>query len=167
MNYVKINKCDVANGPGVRVVLWISGCTCYCPGCHNQKLWDFNYGKKFDENAKEELFEALSQPWVRGLTLSGGHPLEYRHIDTIIELLKEVREKFPTKDIWLYTGNIWEKIINIIDFHIAINYCDVVVDGPFIADLKDISLKFRGSSNQRIIDVKKSLTEDKVVLYNE
>lgn len=169
MNYMKITKTDIANGPGVRVVLWVSGCRCKCKSCHNQNTWDFNAGKKFDDNAKNELRDALSKPWIRGLTLSGGHPLEPENCDyEFYKFIKELKHDFPNKDIWLYTGWVWETLDNHEIAWSLIKECvDVVVDGPFIEDLKDISLKFRGSSNQRIIDVKKSIESNEVILYEE
>lgn len=163
MNYIKINKCDVANGQGVRVVLWLSGCSLHCKECHNPETWDNNYGKIFDNNAKKELFDALSKPYIKGITFTGGHPLEDYNVSDVYDLIKEIRDKFPNKDIWLYTGLIFENIMlnitspNDIIRRNIITSCDVVIDGPFISSLKDIMLKWRGSSNQRVIDIKKTL----------
>ena len=172
MNYIKINKCDVANGQGVRVVLWLSGCSLHCNECHNPETWDKNYGKVFDNDAKKELFDALSKDYIKGITFTGGHPLEDYNIADVYDLIKEIRDKFPNKDIWLYTGLIFENIIlnrtspNDIIRRNIITSCDVVIDGPFISSLKDITLKWRGSSNQRVIDVKKTLTEKNIVLLS-
>lgn len=169
VNYIKITKTDIANGPGVRVVLWVAGCNCMCKGCHNQNTWDFNAGKLFDDNAKNEIYTELSKPWIRGITLSGGHPLEDENCDlNFYNFIKEVNEKFPTKDIWLYTGWVWESIYkHDIAWKLITDFVDVVVDGPYIEELRNISLRFRGSENQRIIDVKKTLKEGKIICWDE
>lgn len=168
MNYHKIEKHSVANGTGIRVVLWVSGCTCYCKGCQNPQTWSFQGGQLFDEKAKQELFEALDKPYIQGITFSGGHPLEPENCPTVLNLILDIKTKLPHKDIWLYTG--YE--LNIDDFVSGtsaktsiINLCDVVIDGKFIEELKDLTLKWRGSSNQRVIDVKKSLENNEIVLY--
>lgn len=180
MNYLGISKCSIADGHGVRVVLWISGCSLHCQGCQNPESWDFNAGNTFDEVAKEKLFSALNNSWVKGLTLSGGHPLECENLPVVYDLIKEVKEKFSNKDIWLYTGHK----LNIDDFttmvkgitmennqhnyiYQILNNCDIVVDGPYIESLRDISLKFRGSSNQRLINVKETLKQNKIILLEE
>lgn len=169
MNYIKITKTDIANGPGVRVVLWVSGCACRCKGCHNESTWDFNAGTPFDNAAKNEIYDALSKPWIRGLTLSGGHPIDDKNCDSdLYNFVKSVKEKFPEKDIWLYTGWEWETIHNhILAWNLITNYIDVVVDGPYIKELKNISLRFRGSENQRLIDVKKTLEKGEIVCWDE
>ena len=164
MNYHKIEKWSISNGYGVRVVLWCSGCTMHCNECQNPQTWDFNSGSLFDGRAKQELFEALSQPYIRGLTLSGGHPLEPQNIATVYELIKELKEKFPDKDIWLYTGYTLEEIYRR-EINYILPYIDVLVDGRFIPELKNLTLPFKGSSNQRIIDVKKTLEKSEIVLY--
>lgn len=161
MNYHKIEKYSIANGTGIRVVLWVSGCTCYCRNCQNPQTWSFHSGQLFDEKAKQELFKALDKPYIQGVTFSGGHPLENENIDTVYSLCKEIKEKFPTKDIWLYTGYIFEDISS----YSIIKYIDVLVDGKYIEEQKDLTLKWRGSKNQRVIDVKESLEQNKVVLY--
>ncbi len=176
MNYHKIEKTSVANGTGIRVVLWVSGCSLHCKGCHNPETWSLNSGKLFDDEAKKELFEALDKPYIQGITLSGGHPLENGNVETIYLLIKEIKEKFPTKDIWLYTGYTLEQIfpkVNLDVFNVnnvyrkeVVMMCDVVVDGAYIEELRDITLKWKGSSNQRVIDIKSSLKEKKMVLYN-
>lgn len=177
MNYLGISKCSIADGTGVRVVLWVSGCNIRCQGCQNPESWDFNAGDIFDEAAKERLFEALNHSWVKGLTLSGGHPLEYENLPVVYDIVKEAKEKFPNKDIWLYTG--YTLSINDFDTSVDVgwdngllrNYilamCDVVVDGHYIESLRDVSLKFRGSSNQRLIDVKKTIEQYKINLLEE
>ena len=165
MNYHKIEKTSVANGTGIRVVLWVSGCRMNCGNCHNPETWDFNSGKPFDEEVKQELFEALDKPYIQGITFSGGHPLEEENAPEIYKLIVEIKDKFPDKDIWLYTGHQVEYIQgwygNILEL------CDVVVDGRYVDMLRDVTLKWRGSSNQRVIDVKKSLNEHKIVLYKD
>ena len=175
MNYIKITKNDIANGPGVRVVLWVSGCSIHCKGCHNPQTWDFGTGLSFNEAAKQEVFEVLNKPHIQGLTLSGGHPLEPNNVEAIYLLIKEIKEKFSKKDIWLYTGYTWEQIFPTIvtdDFNInrfyqqgIIEMCDVVVDGPYIEEQRDISLPFCGSSNQRLIDVKETLKQGQIIQY--
>lgn len=176
MNYIKITKNDIANGPGVRVTLWVSGCSLHCKGCHNPQTWDFDAGQLFNETTKQELFEALSKPYIQGITLSGGHPLEDSNLLQVYGLIKEIKQQYPTKDIWLYTGynlgieNFIIKLKGISPecnrhdiIHTILNLCDVVVDGPYIEEQKDISLPFCGSRNQRIIDVKKTLEHHKII----
>ena len=177
MNYHKIEKTSIANGKGVRVVLWVSGCSLHCKGCHNPQTWDFNSGKLFDENAKQELFETISKPWIQGLTLSGGNPIDYNNLPYVYDIIKEVKDKFPSKDIWLYSGyalhiNDFDTSVDVCwDNSLLRNYilamCDVVVDCPFIEEQKDLTLKWRGSSNQRVIDVKQTLQQGQIVLYQD
>lgn len=174
MNYHKIEKTSVANGTGIRVVLWVSGCSIHCRGCQNPATWDLDSGKLFDEAAKEELFKALDKTYIQGITFSGGHPLENENLADVYDLIVEIKDRFPDKDIWMYTGLKWESIINspLRDMYTTlakriVEKCDVVVDGAFIEGLKDITLKWRGSSNQRVIDVKKTLEQSKIVLYNK
>lgn len=162
MNYIKITKNDIANGPGVRCVLWVAGCTQRCRGCQNPSTWDFNAGKPFDENAKQELFNALDKAYIQGLTISGGHALESKNFDTIINLVREVKTKFPTKDIWLYTGYLYEELYYREISRILL-YIDILVDGPYIEEQRDITLAFRGSRNQRLIDVKETLKQGKII----
>jgi anaerobic ribonucleoside-triphosphate reductase activating protein len=173
MNYLGIDKSSISNGPGVRVVLWVSGCKIHCNGCQNPESWDFCAGKPFDKNAKQELFYALNKPYIRGITISGGHPLENNNVEDVYLLLKEIKEKFPTKDIWLYTGYTWENIfpkVCIDEFNVnnlyrkeAVKMCDIVVDGPYIEEQRDIMLTFRGSKNQRLINVKETLKQNKII----
>lgn len=165
MNYIKITKSDIANGFGIRVTLWVSGCSIRCPHCHNKDTWDRNTGRKFDEYAKKVIYGELQKPWIDGITLSGGHPLEEYNVTEIYQLCKEIKKDFPYKTIWLYTGLNFENLMkNDINKRI-VELCDVVVDGPFIQSLKDLKLKWRGSSNQRVIDVKKTLSKKEIVLY--
>ena len=162
MNYLGIDKSSISNGPGVRVVLWVSGCSIHCKGCQNPESWDFCAGQIFDEEARQKLFDALDKPYIRGITFSGGHPLEKENQKEIYELCKEIKDKYPTKDIWLYTGYNYEFILGkkILDI---IALCDVVVDGRYIEEQRDITLKFRGSKNQRLIDVKETLKQGKII----
>lgn len=177
MNYLGIDKSSISNGPGVRVVLWVSGCTCRCKGCQNPETWDFNSGTLFDDAAKQELFKALDKSYIQGITFSGGHPLENNNIEDVYLLLKEIKEKFPTKDVWLYTGYTWEHIfptvcldlfnVNNVYRKEVVKMCDVVVDGSYIEEQRDITLTFRGSKNQRVINVKKTIEQGEVVLFYE
>lgn len=156
MNYHEIEKCSISNGTGFRTVLYVSGCSLHCKGCFNQETWDKNSGKPFDDDAKQELFESLNHPYIKGLTLTGGHPLEPYNLPDIVNLMKEVKTRFPDKDIWVYTGRTMDSLQmptrNIEQTYLqrVLEYADVIVDGPFIESKKDITLKFRGSSNQNI-----------------
>ena len=172
MNYLKIEHNSISNGPGVRVVLWVSGCTFHCEGCHNPESWDFNAGKLFGSEAKQELFDALSKPWIRGITFSGGNPIERKTIFEMLRLVTEVKRRFPNKDIWLYTGwqlsnyNFSPEYLEMNISSMIFALCDVVVDGPYIEEQRDITLKFRGSKNQRLIDVKKTIEKKEIVLFD-
>lgn len=161
MNYLGIEKSSISNGPGVRVVLWVAGCKIHCKGCQNPESWDFCAGKLFDENAKQELFNALSKSYIRGITISGGNPLDTPN--EIFMLLNEMRSKFPNKDIWLYSGYTYDEIHSSKERFKQILNVDVLVDGPYIEEQRDITLKFRGSKNQRLIDVKETLKQGKIV----
>lgn len=162
MNYMKIDKVSINNGLGCRCVLWCSGCSLRCKGCFNPETWDFDAGKPFDEKAKRFLFEQLSKPYIKGLTISGGHALEPENFETIIHLVKEVKTKFPTKDIWLYTGYLYEELYYKEISRILL-YIDVLVDGPYVEEQRDISLAFRGSKNQRLINVPETLKQGKII----
>lgn len=161
MKYIKISKCDIANGPGVRTVLWVSGCNHHCKNCHNPDTWDYDAGQEFNEATHDYLFECLSKSYIQGITFSGGDPLYPENRQGVINLIKEIRSDLPSKDIWLYTGYTWEQVK-----HLDLDV-DVLVDGPFIEQEKDISLLFRGSKNQRLIDVKKTKEHDRIVIYTE
>ena len=167
MNYHKIEKTSIANGTGIRVVLWCSGCSLHCKGCQNPETWSLCSGNPFDEEAKKELFEASDKPYIQGITLSGGHPFEIGNRSTIYCLVKEIKEKFPNKDIWIYTGYTWEDIFDndIREIQRILYWTDVLVDGKYIEEERDITLKWRGSRNQRVIDVKASMKQQKVVLW--
>ena len=165
MNYEKIDKCSVSNGAGVRTVLWVSGCDIRCRNCHNQQTWDFNSGIPFTDDTMQELLYDLSKPYIKGLTLSGGHPLDPHNAPKVLEIVKRVKMVFPNKDIWIYSGYVWEDIIKDNTLKEILKYTDILVDGAYVDELRDISLPFRGSSNQRIIDVEKSLAKNKVILW--
>ena len=173
MNYAEIKKVDIANGPGVRVSLFVSGCTHHCKGCFNEVTWDFNYGNPFSVEVEDEIIAALRPYYIRGLTLLGGEPLEPVNQAALLHFVRRVRAELPEKDIWCYTGYVFDKEImggmweTVMETKELIPMFDVVVDGPFVEAQKNISLKFRGSSNQRIIDVKKTLSSGNVVLYEE
>ena len=161
MRYHNITKDDMLNGDGLRVVLWLAGCPHRCPECHNPVTWDENGGIPFDDNAKKELFEILGKPYISGVTFSGGDPLLSQNIPELTALIKEIKENFPDKTIWLYTGYLWKEIKDLG----LIQYIDVVVDGRFLVNLKDNQLKWRGSSNQRVIDVRETLKTGNVILH--
>ena len=147
MNYIGLNKYDTANGTGIRVSLFVSGCTLCCKGCFNKESWKFNAGSPFTENVKNEIIEELKKLWISGFSLLGGDPLEPKLYDDVLDLVMSIKREIPNKDIWLWTGRIYENIIN----NDILKYIDVLIDGPFIQELKDSKLKYRGSTNQRII----------------
>ncbi len=163
MNYHNITKDDMLNGDGLRVVLWVSGCDHCCKDCQNPITWDANGGLEFDEAAKAEVFAALDKSYINGLTFSGGDPLYYTTREDILAFAKEVKAKYPTKTIWLYTGFTYETLTELE----LMNYIDVMVDGEYMAELRDIGLPWRGSSNQRVIDVTASRAAGQVVLHCE
>lgn len=163
MRYHNITKDDMLNGDGLRVVLWVSGCTHCCKECHNSITWDPNGGAAFDIAAKQELYTELEKDYISGITFSGGDPLHPKNRGEIEKLAKEIKERFPAKTIWLYTGSLWEEIKN----YELMNYVDVCVDGEFDPDLKDKQLYWKGSSNQNVIDVKKSITGGRMIRYCE
>lgn len=171
MNYGEIKKTDIANGPGVRVSLFVSGCTHHCRGCFNPETWAFDYGQEFTRAVKEELFALLEPEFIEGLTLLGGEPMEPENQRVLMPFLKEVRRRYPHKTIWCYTGylldeQLWKESAARCEVTDDIlQLLDVLVDGEFVEEEKDISLQFRGSRNQRIIDVPESLRQGKVCLY--
>ena len=167
MNYEKIDKCSVSNGTGIRTVLWVSGCDIHCRNCQNPQTWDFNSGIPFTEETMQEILYDLSKPYIKGLTLSGGHPLDPHNAPEVLEIIKRVKMVFPNKDIWIYTGYVWEDIIKDSTLKEILKCTDVLVDGAYVDELRDISLAFRGSSNQRIIDVKKTLDSNEVILWQK
>ena len=157
MNYCGIIYSDVANGIGVRTSLFVSGCRHHCEGCFNKETWDFNYGEEFTDKVKDAIFDKMDDNH-KGITILGGDPLEPENIEVILPFMKEFKSKFQDKDIWLYTGCLYEDIDKEV-----LSYIDVLVDGEFVISKKSAGLPFRGSSNQRIIDVQKSIQENKVV----
>ena len=184
MHYGEIKKYDIANGEGVRVSLFVSGCTHHCPGCFNQDTWDFRYGQEYTERTQQEILDALAPGYINGLSLLGGEPFEPVNQKVLVGLLREVKERYPGKDIWCYSGYLFDKelradsrarceytdeMLSMIDvlvdgrFVAALKDIRLVVDGRFVAALKDIRLAFRGSSNQRVIDVKKSLKSGEII----
>ncbi len=175
MNYAEIKWTDIANGEGVRVSLFVSGCTHRCKNCFNEIAWDFTYGDLFDQTIEERIFSALQADYIAGLSLLGGEPLEPQNQRALYPFIQKVKERYPNKTIWCYTGltfdeksgELKENIKNTEITKGLIGLFDVLVDGAYIEELKDVRLKFRGSSNQRIIDVKKSLAKGECILYLE
>lgn len=161
MNYIKITECDATNGPGVGVVLWVSGCRCHCKGCYNQESWDFCVGQPYTKETEDYIIDLFkNKPYYTRLTLSGGHPFEPENVKACEELCRKIKEKCPNVEIWAYSGFYWDKIKNLD----IMKYVDVLVDGPFVAELFDEKLQWRGSSNQAVIDVQESLrTKNKEV----
>ncbi len=172
MNYASIKRMDVANGPGVRMSLFVSGCTHYCKNCFNQEAWDFEYGEPFTEKEIEKIVDYVSGDYIAGLTLLGGEPLEPANQKGLLPLLRRMREVCPKKSVWCYTGYDFEKDIlgrmmnEIEEMREFLSYIDVLVDGEYIEELHKFSLRFKGSSNQRIIMVRESLREKEVVLWD-
>ena len=181
MNYHNITTADMMNGDGLRVVLWLSGCNHHCKNCQNPQTWDVNSGIEFDISAKKELFEELKKDYISGITFSGGDPLHENNIDEVLKLVNEIRLLLPEKTIWLYTGYEWEFIKegfeeskkflqaswkdNLIKRYKIVSQCDVLVDGRYVDSLRDVTAKWKGSTNQRVIDIQESLKQNKVVLH--
>ena len=173
MNYATIKNCDIANGPGVRVSLFVSGCTLHCKDCFNREIWDFGYGTPFTQETIEQSLTLLAPDYIRGLTVLGGEPFEPQNQPGVLELLRQVRARYPEKSIWAFTGYT-------LDGHILaqklgpwavtqemLTYLDVLVDGPFIAEERDLSLRFRGSRNQRLIDMKQTRAAGRIILWTD
>ena len=170
MNYAEIKNCDIANGPGVRVSLFVSGCTHHCPGCFNEVAWDFGYGKPFTRETEDTILNMLRPDYVRGLTLLGGEPFEPENQGAIVGLLRRIRQELPKKSIWAFSGYLFDKDIlsgRLGDTREYLSYLDVLVDGPFVLEKKDLSLRFRGSSNQRLIKVSDSLEAGEVRIWDD
>ena len=172
MNYATIKTHDVANGPGVRVSLFVSGCTHHCKNCFNKETWDFNFGEPFDENVQNTILEALSPSFIAGFSLLGGEPMHPDNQSAVLEISKKVKEKYPEKNIWCYSGYLYEDILEgkVGDKETAndlLKCIDILVDGKFVEELKNPGLQFRGSSNQRIIDVQKSLEKGEICIWDE
>ena len=173
MNYATIKNCDIANGPGVRVSLFVSGCTHRCLGCFNEVAWDFDYGQPFTQETIDTILKMLAPSHIKGLTLLGGEPFEPQNQPAIVELLRQVKSKYPNKTVWAYSGYLFDRDIlagrlgprEITEEYIR--YLDVLVDGPFIQSRKNLSLRFRGSDNQRLIDVPQSLMTGEIVLWQD
>lgn len=172
MKYATIKTVDIANGTGVRVSIFVSGCTHRCPECFNEIAWDFNYGQEFNQETIDLILKALEPSHIAGLTLLGGEPMELVNQEGLLPLLQQVRKMYPDKDIWCYTGYLYEDLLPGGKVHgpysdEILSYLDILVDGPFILAQKNIRLKFRGSENQRIIDVKRTNQSRQIVLWDE
>ena len=173
MNYATIKNCDIANGPGVRVSLFVSGCTHRCKGCFNEVAWDFNYGEPFTQKTADAILDMMKPDYIQGLTLLGGEPFEPQNQPEIVALLRQVKAKYPQKSIWAFSGYLFDKDIlsgRLGDPAITkefLSYLDVLVDGPFVEAKKNLMLRFRGSENQRLIDVPESLAEGEIVLWQD
>ena len=173
MNYATIKNCDIANGPGVRVSLFVSGCTHRCKGCFNEVAWDFDYGEPFTQQTIDMILDMLAPAHIQGLTLLGGEPFGPKNQPDIVMLLRQVKERYPKKTVWAYTGYLFDR--DILSWRLSpemvtgeyLEYLDVLVDGPFVESRRNLSLRFRGSDNQRIIDVPRSLAEGRVVLWED
>lgn len=166
MNYATIKSHDIANGPGVRVSLFVSGCTHHCKDCFNQEAWDFDYGQRFDDAVMEHILELLAPDYIRGITYLGGEPLDPRNQAGLLELTRRIRARYPKKSIWCFTGYVWEALPQVPEVTQAlISQLDVLVDGPFLVEQKNLRLRFRGSENQRLIDVPGTLAAGRVVLW--
>ena len=169
MNYAAIKPWDIANGPGVRVSLFVSGCTHRCPGCFNAEAWDFDYGEPFDEAAMTHILELMKPDYIRGITYLGGEPFDPRNQAGLLELTRRLRAAYPEKTVWAFTGYVYDRSIPRVDgvTDELLSQLDVLVDGPFIEAQKNLSLRFRGSENQRLIDMKKTLAAGEIVLWDE
>ena len=175
MNYHNITYPDMNNGDGLRVVLWLSGCSHHCYNCQNPQTWDANSGIPFDESAKKELFRELDKDYISGMTLTGGDPLFESNLDGVLYLVNEIRLSFPNKSIWLYSGYTWSEIFNDGVYltrdcagwkrREIVKKCEVLVDGRYIDSQRNVQAKWRGSDNQRVINIQGSLKQGKVVLH--
>ena len=166
MRYTGIEYPDVANGLGVGVVLWCQGCRMGCPECHNPETWDINGGQPFTTESMNELFAALDKPYIKRLTISGGHPLEPENTDGVLDVIKQVKARYPQKAIWLYTGWTIEELYQK-HMEYVLQDVDILVDGRYVAQLRNVALPYRGSENQRVIDVKKSREANKIILFDK
>ena len=172
MNYATIKNCDIANGPGVRVSLFVSGCTHHCKGCFNEVAWDFDYGQPFTNETIQTILNMMKPGYIKGLTLLGGEPFEPQNQGPIVELLRQVKKTYPDKSIWAFSGYLFEKITShtLGDWAVTrefLSSLDVLVDGPFVEEKKNLALRFRGSENQRLIDVPATLASGKIVLWED
>jgi anaerobic ribonucleoside-triphosphate reductase activating protein len=174
MYYGTIKKHDIANGEGIRTTLFVSGCRNRCPGCFQPETWAFDYGRLFDTEAEKLIFDSMSNPSVRGLTLLGGEPMEPENQRELLPLLRKFKERFPDKTVWLYTGNLYEELMGEVGSHEKalditaelLSYVDIMVDGRFEEEKKSLGLRFRGSSNQRVIDMNKTREQGSIVIWD-
>ena len=170
MRYASVKKCDVANGTGIRVSIFVSGCHHHCKGCFNTDAWDFNFGNEYNEEIEESSLKELDKSYIQGLSLLGGEPLEHVNQKGLLSLVKKAKERYPEKTIWCYTGykfddDVMEKMFETWpETKELVSNLDVVVDGKYDEDLRDLNLRFKGSSNQRIIDVQKTLEKNEIIL---
>ena len=173
MNYATIKEKDIANGPGVRVSLFVSGCTHRCKGCFNEEAWDFDYGQPFTQETVDRILRLLEPDYIKGITLLGGEPFEPQNQPALVALLRQIKAAFPGKSVWAFSGYLFDRDIQpgkLGDPAVTaefLSYLDVLVDGPFVESKKDLTLRFRGSSNQRIIDIPASLRQGEVVLWQD
>jgi len=169
MKYATIKKHDIANGPGVRVSIFVSGCHHHCKGCFNEEAWDFNYGNNFTEETMNEIIEALKPDHISGLSVLGGEPFELVNQQGLLPLLKKVKDLYPNKTIWAYSGFLYEELLKMKyeETKEILDLIDVLVDGKFVEELKDPMLYFRGSSNQRVIDMKLTRKENEIILHEK
>ena len=173
MNYAAIKNCDIANGPGIRVSLFVSGCTHRCPGCFNEVAWDFDYGQPFDQGTIDYILELIKPGHIKGLTILGGEPFEPQNQGPVLELLRQVKKAYPKKSIWAFSGYLFDRDIlagRLGPWEVTeeyLSYLDVLVDGPFVQAKKNLSLRFRGSENQRLINVPQSLERGEIVLWED
>lgn len=172
MRYALIREMDISNGEGIGVSLFVQGCHTHCKGCFNQETWDFSGGKEWNGEIENKFFELIDRPFVKRISFLGGEPLAKENAYEIYYLCEKIKNKFPEKNIWLYTGyqlsinNFKPSYLDLIVSNEIIKLCDVVVDGPYIEEQRDLTLAFRGSKNQRLIDVKQTLKQNQIVLYN-
>lgn len=178
MNYHNITYPDQNNGDGLRIVLWVAGCEHHCTNCQNQQTWSPQSGIPFDKNAMNEILNELKKDYISGITFSGGDPLHPQNVQNVLKIVDEIRVSYPTKNIWLYTGYTWEQIMHLVITDInseqlkmlqmrkeLVSKCDVLIDGRYIDELRDVSLHWRGSSNQRVINVQETLKQNQIVLW--
>lgn len=172
MNYATIKNCDIANGPGVRVSLFVSGCTHRCPGCFNEVAWDFGYGQPFTKETEDSILRMLAPDYVQGITLLGGEPFEPQNQAVLVPFLRRIKAQYPHKSIWAFSGYLFENMLSgrVGDREVCmefLSYLDVLVDGPFVEAKKNLMLRFRGSENQRLLDVPASLKQNTPVLWQD
>ena len=173
MNYATIKNCDIANGPGIRVSLFVSGCTHRCPGCFNEVAWDFDYGQPFDQGTIGHILDLMKPAHIKGLTILGGEPFEPQNQGPVLELLRQVKKAYPEKSIWAFSGYLFDRDIlsgRLGPWEVTreyLSHLDVLVDGPFVQAKKNLSLRFRGSENQRLINVPESLERGEIVLWED